>query len=69
MSERHTKQARLVTRCQDMSELSLEELDELIDQLVDEELEISQGRRAVHARLEALWAERERRRRPADAAS
>ena len=41
---------------------SLEDLDDLIDQLVDEELEISYRRRIVHGKLEILWVERERRR-------
>ena len=40
---------------------SLEDLDELIDELVDEELEVSRRRRIVHAELDSLWTERESR--------
>ena len=45
----------------DLGGLSLQELDELIDRLVDNELVLSHRRRLVHRALERAWAEREHR--------
>lgn len=47
----------------DLSGSSLEQLDELIDELIDRELAISYERRVVHAKLDILWLERDDRRR------
>ena len=49
------------TELPDLARSSVEDLDQLIDQLVDEELAVSHRRRIVHAKLDILWAERENR--------